>query len=122
MQIPKKRKGTGVYKRPEIPMWVVRVTVVEAHPDCGAKHKVGDTWEIADVKKETIKGFICPTAFYTLYPIIYVMRYGGEFPFAADPDSYEVVCPDFETPVKFRIERIRGKVWMAAEEKFIDEK
>jgi uncharacterized repeat protein (TIGR04076 family) len=118
----KKAQGIGVYNRPDVPMWMVRVTVVDAHPDCGAHHKVGDTWEQSDVKKETIKGFICPTAFAALYPIIFAMRYGAEFPWSADSDKYEAVCPDPDTPVKFRIERIKGKVWMAAQEKFVDEK
>lgn len=106
---------------PNVAEWPVRVTVVEAHPECGAKHKVGDIWEQAGVRKERIKGFICPTAFIALSPIIYALRYGAEFPWA-QKDSYTAICPDPETPVKFKIERLRGKVWMAAEGKWVEEK
>jgi uncharacterized repeat protein (TIGR04076 family) len=112
-----KEEGIGVYHRPEIPMYKVRVTVLEAHPDCGAEHKVGDTFEISHVKKEGLKGFLCPTAFNQLYPVIFAMRYGAEFPWQKDPDSWVVNCGDTETPVKFEIRRLREEVWRADNER-----
>jgi uncharacterized repeat protein (TIGR04076 family) len=107
-------EGWGVYHRPKVPMYKVRVTVIKAHPDCGAEHKVGDTFEISHVKKEGIKGFLCPTAFNQLYPVIFAMRYGAEFPWQKDPDSWVVGCGDVETPVVFEIKRLRDDPWIAA--------
>ncbi len=85
----------------------VRVTVVKAHPGCAAGHKVGDTFETRGVRREDVKGFICPTAFATLFPFIYALGYGGEFPWAKDPGSWTGCCPDIETPVHFEIRRVR---------------
>jgi len=103
----------GIYHRPEVPMYTVRVTVVEAHPDCGAGHKVGDTWEISHVRRGGQKGFLCPTAFNALYNKIFAMRYGAEFPWASDRDSWVACCCDPDTPVLFKIERLRDQVWTA---------
>ena len=102
--------------RPNVPSYKVRVTVVKAHPECGAKHKVGDTFEMIGVRKEHVKGFMCPTAFATFYPMIYALRYGGEFPWAKDPDSWVGCCPDIDTPVLFEIRRLRDDKRIADEE------
>lgn len=93
--------------RPKVPLYKVRVTVVKAHPGCAAQHKVGDTFETFGARKEDQKGFMCPTAFATFHPMIYAMRYGGEFPWAKDRDSWIGCCPDADTPVLFEIRRVR---------------
>lgn len=95
--------------RPKVPQYKVRVTVVKAHPGCGAKHKVGDIFEMIGVRKEHVKGFMCPTAFIALAPFIYAMRYGGKFPWARDRDSWVGCCPDIDTPVLFEIRRLRDQ-------------
>jgi uncharacterized repeat protein (TIGR04076 family) len=108
-----KEKGIGIYHRPKVPMYKVRVTVVEAHPDCGAGHKAGDIWEISHVRRGGQIGFICPSAFHDMYHIIFAMRYGAEFPWADDRDSWIACCGDPNTPVRFKIERVMGETWTA---------
>jgi uncharacterized repeat protein (TIGR04076 family) len=95
-------------RHPEVPFYKVRVTVAKAHPECGAKHKVGDTYEIWNVRRDTQKGWICPTAWASLFPFIYAMRYGAVFPWGEGPDinGFELCCPDIHTPVHFKIERV----------------
>jgi uncharacterized repeat protein (TIGR04076 family) len=34
------------------------------------------------------------------------MQFGGQFPWEKDPNSAIFSCPDFETGVKIRVERI----------------
>lgn len=108
-----KGKAIGIYHRPKIPMYTVRVTVVEAHPNCAARHRVGDTFEISHVRRGGQKGFMCPSAFHGLYDIIYAMKYGAEFPWSKERDSYIAQCCDPINTVKFKIERLRNKIWRA---------
>ena len=42
-----------------------------------------------------------------LFPKVYAMRYGAEFPLAKDKDVIFNACPDRENPVVFEIRRIR---------------
>ncbi len=104
-------KGPTEYEtttyRSGVPLYKVRTTVVSAHPDCGARHKVGDTWEISGVYEGATKGFICPAALASLWGFIYAMRFGAEFPWGEGPDSCVLVCSDPNTPVLFKIERLK---------------
>jgi len=103
--------------RKGVPIYGVRITVVKSHPDCGAQMKVGDTWEDnCGVDKDRVKGFVCPSAFAVLQPMVFALRYGAQFPNQKEPDSVTWVCPDLYTPVHFKIERLRNKVrWLADE-------
>jgi uncharacterized repeat protein (TIGR04076 family) len=98
-------KSIGVPGRKDVPVYKVRLTVVKAHSGCGAEHKVGDTWEISHDERRGQKGFICPSAFQSLYHVIFAMRYGAEFPWSEDGNSVIYCCPDLHTPVFFKIER-----------------
>jgi hypothetical protein len=62
--------------RPGVPIYPVRTTIINAHKDCGARHKIGDTWEISGIYEGATRGFI---------------------------------CPDQNTPVLFKIERLEGQ-------------
>jgi uncharacterized repeat protein (TIGR04076 family) len=106
-------KSIGIYQRPKVPMYTVRVTVIKAHPECGAGHQVGDTWEISHVRKGGQKGFLCPSAFHSMYNLIFAMRYGAEFPWQKDGDSWVAQCGDPNTPMLFKIERLRDQIWTA---------
>jgi uncharacterized repeat protein (TIGR04076 family) len=44
----------------------------------------------------------------SLWGFIYAMRFGATFPWSEDPDSCVAVCPDSDTPVLFKIERIKN--------------
>lgn len=102
--------STGGYcRRPGVPTYKVRVTVVDAHPLCGAEHKVGDTFEQFGVKRDGVTGYMCPTAFAALAPFIYAMRYGATFPWGDDPDACVYCCPDKDTPVHFEVRRLKDE-------------
>ena len=102
------REKDDIHARRKIPTHEVRVTVVKAHPNCGAEHKVGDTWEISHDGRGGQKGFLCPTAFQSLYHLIFALRCGAKFPWSEDEDSTIDCCIDSHTPVFFKIERLRG--------------
>ena len=80
----------------------VRVSVVSQKGTCAAEHKVGDQWVI-DTK--TPEG-ICLSGFYALLPNLRILRYGGSFPWATDPDVTTVACPDAANPVVFELRRL----------------
>ena len=81
----------------------VRVTVVSQKGHCGAEHKVGDQWTVSG---KTPDG-ICLAAFNALYPNLRALRFGGTFPWGADPDTSLVACPDGENPVVFELQRLK---------------
>jgi uncharacterized repeat protein (TIGR04076 family) len=109
-----KERPIGIYARPSVPMYTVRVTVVKSHPKCKARHKIGDTWEISHVKRGGQKGFICPSALHSLYFLIHALRYGAEFPMWKDRDSKVDCCAcDSNVSVGFKLERLRDRIWRA---------
>jgi uncharacterized repeat protein (TIGR04076 family) len=80
----------------------VKVKSVKGH--CSFGHKVGD---IIYFDGKAIKGNICYSALMMLFPKIYSMRYGAEFPWAENKDIISNACPDPDNPVTFQIRRIR---------------
>jgi len=68
---------------------------------CGAGHRVGDEFVIA----EKTAPDMCSWAFYTLFPFAEVLQFGGSFPWEGDPDRTTVACPDPANPVVFELKR-----------------
>ncbi|MBS7646571.1 TIGR04076 family protein [Candidatus Bathyarchaeota archaeon] len=85
-------------------MSVVEVTVKSQTGKCAFGHKVGDKI-IFDGR--SVKGDVCYGALLILFPRVYAMRYGAEFPWIKDRDILYTACPDPENPVVFEIRRIR---------------
>ncbi len=80
--------------------------VISQKGTCNAGHKVGDEWVISYNK--TPEG-MCLAAFYSLFPGVRVLMFGGAFPWASDPDTTNVACPDPKNPVVFELRRLRKK-------------
>ena len=80
----------------------IRVRVVSQKGTCGNGHKVGDEWV---VESKTLDG-ICISAFNSIYPSLRVLRYGGSFPWDADPDITTVACQDAINSVVFELRRL----------------
>lgn len=80
----------------------IKISVVERRGECACHrgHKVGDEW---DFDKE--RGKICPLAMNTLFPMINILRYGGELPISKKGDS-RFACPDCDVLNIFKIEKI----------------
>ncbi len=81
----------------------VAIKIVSQKGDCPQEHKVGEEW-IAS--KKTPEG-ICMSAFHSLFPELRVLMFGGRLPWAADPDTARVACPDAENQVVFELRRLR---------------
>jgi uncharacterized repeat protein (TIGR04076 family) len=77
--------------------------IVSQKGTCALGHKVGDTFRIAD---KTPPG-MCVWAFYTLFPFISPLQYGGSFFWEEDRDKAIVACPDPANPVVFELRRLR---------------
>ena len=81
----------------------VKVTVISQEGECGAGHKVGDSWVIGSMSP----GGMCLSALAALFPSTRVLRFGGEFPWSEDKDTATIACPDAENPVVFELRRLR---------------
>ena len=57
-------------------VYPVRVTVVEAHPTCGAGHKVGDEW----LWEDTTPPGLCSSVFACTFNAYLAQRFGGKEP------------------------------------------
>lgn len=65
----------------------IKITLVDkvGKDYCHRGHKIGDSW---DYDKD--RGNLCPLVMHTLFPMIDILRYGGELPISSKP-----VIPDF---------------------------
>ncbi len=81
-------------------------TVKDVKGECAAGHKVGDVIELV---RFDVKGFICPSAFAAIYPTIFAMKFGAEFPWEEDSDKTLVCCPDPRNLVIFEVRRVKIK-------------
>ena len=74
----------------------IKITLVEQKETqpCHRGHKVGDTFDF-----DTERGKLCPMALHVLFPMIDILRYGGEL----KSDKY--CSPDVETINVFQIEK-----------------
>ena len=77
--------------------------VISQKGACALGHKVGDKFLVAD----KVPPGMCAWAFYTLFPFISVLQYGGSFPWEEDRDKAIVACPDSANPVVFELKRLR---------------
>ena len=80
----------------------IAVTVISQKGTCTQGHKVGDKWTIGSKTPEGI----CAAAFHCLYSDARVLRYGGLFPWATDPTTITVTCPD-EGKITFELKQLQ---------------
>jgi uncharacterized repeat protein (TIGR04076 family) len=81
----------------------VQITVLSQKGTCHCNHKVKDKWIVSN----TTPSGICSEAYNHLFHDIRLYRFGGVLPWAENPDSCCLSCPDPENPVVFEIKRIR---------------
>ncbi len=81
----------------------VVVKVVSQKGWCSIGHKVGDEWVIGGKTPEGI----CLSVSQVILPNARLLRFGGSFPWATDPDVTTVACPDAANPVVFELRRLR---------------
>jgi uncharacterized repeat protein (TIGR04076 family) len=82
--------------------------IVDVKGKCEAGHEVGEEIDLTLFAKNSHpKGLkLCPFFMDAIFPYLCVMQFGGQFPWEKDPNVFVAECPDFETGVKIRIERI----------------
>jgi uncharacterized repeat protein (TIGR04076 family) len=85
----------------EVKMSDVIAKVISEKKTCGAQYKVGDEFVVSGKTPPNH----CPAAYYSLFPSIRVLEYGGSFPWEKDKDKAVVACPDPENPTVFELRR-----------------
>ena len=80
--------------------------VIKQEGQCSAGHNVGDEIIISFEKNE-IKGKICLHALYSVFPKVFAMAYGAEFPWLDDADVSTHACPDAWNPLVYEVRRKR---------------
>lgn len=75
----------------------VRITLVEQKGECPCHrgHQVGDEFDF-----DEDRGRLCPLAMHVLFPMVDILRYGGNL------RSDRFCCPDVETINVFRIDTV----------------
>jgi len=75
--------------------------VISQKGTCWAGYKVGDEFLVSGKTPPNH----CQVAYYSLFPSIRVLEYGGSFPWEEDKDKAIVACPDASNPVVFELRR-----------------
>ena len=78
----------------------VSVTVKSVKGYCAAGHKPGDRAIVGGTEGLVVDGYICPTALYSMYPMIYALKHGATI---GGKTSLDVACPDAENLAIFEI-------------------
>ena len=79
------------------------ITVKEIKGTC-AVNKVGD---IIEVVGDEIKGNICPMALHAIFPYMFALQYGADFPWLDNKDEIVAYCPDPAGLALFEIKRVK---------------
>lgn len=86
----------------------VKLIGKECKGECSFGHREGDTWEVKG-PREMVLEHICPSALKSISDAVMVMRYGGQYPWQTDPDTYVVTCPDPNVRNRFELKRTARK-------------
>ena len=87
-------------------------TVKKVTGTCHLEHKVGDKIYFNQME---IKGKMCNGVMATIYPTLYALQWGAEFPWDKDRDITEVPCVD-RGKVVFELKRDRKHPWYTEKE------
>jgi uncharacterized repeat protein (TIGR04076 family) len=68
--------------------------------DCGAGHKVGDTFDISCHNT----GGLCGFFYYSIFPSLSTFQFGGNLPWW-EGEAIELACPDSDNLVTIKLER-----------------
>ncbi len=88
--------------------YTLEIKLVRAQGICHAGHKVGDKFTVPSNTDRFSCDGLCIHALYSMFPKLFAMRYGVEFPWIREnPDVAEHPCPDAANPHVFQIRRVR---------------
>ncbi len=78
----------------------IKITLVDkvGKDYCHRGHKIGDSWDY-----DNDRGNLCPLVMHTLFPMIDILRYGGELPISSKTGDSRFCCPDADVINIFKI-------------------
>ncbi len=81
----------------------IKITIKERKgtKNCHRGHKVGDSYDF-----DTERGKLCPMVMHVLFPAIDILRYGGSLPGGGCNHKGLFACPDPDTLLVFKVEKI----------------
>ncbi len=68
------------------------LTVIKLDSECFKGYKEGDTFMVKDFVTPP-DGF-CAGAYHSLFPMLYALTFGAQFPFADSEGKVRTTCPD----------------------------
>lgn len=80
----------------------IKITIIDRKgtKGCHRGHEIGDIFDF-----DTQRGELCPMAAHVAFPYIDILRYGGNFG-DKSPNEICFACPDVDTIMVFKIEKI----------------
>ena len=88
-----------------MPKFEIRVARILEGGECPAGYQAGDTWiHEYEGPPLTIPNF-CAWAFHEMVPCLFVLAYGGRFPWE-DAGRATMCCSDSKNPAVFEIRRL----------------
>lgn len=80
----------------------IKMTLVDRKGDygCHKGYEIGKSWDF-----DEDRGEFCSLAMHTLFPMVDILRYGGELPKSKSGDI-RFACPDADVINIFRIEKV----------------
>ena len=87
-------------------MFKITVKEIQGRGTCNFGFKVGDVIIHPDQNPpKTIPNF-CAWAYHEIHPVLFTLKYGGNFPWETEKNVAVACCSDSKNPVVFRIELI----------------
>jgi len=83
-------------------IYKLEATIVEQKGHCAAGHKVGEKFDLNDVKAPPI----CKPLLNALEAQSMVLKFGGNMPWLKDKGITRIACPDPENPVIVELKRV----------------
>ena len=78
----------------------LKAEILSVKGQCGAGHKVGESFQISCWDT----GGLCGFFFHDIFPSLNVMQFGGRYPWGS-ADEMVLECPDRENAVTVRIRK-----------------
>jgi uncharacterized repeat protein (TIGR04076 family) len=68
------------------------VSVLDVTGECHPGYKKGDTFEFSGL--QTPAGGFCGGAYHAMFPILFLLQFGGHYPLSDVESEASISCPD----------------------------
>lgn len=79
----------------------VQATILSIKGECGAGHRVGESFDISCFDP----GGLCGWLYHDIFPSLSTFQFGGNYPWWKG-DTIELRCPDPHNQVSLRLQRV----------------